>query len=110
MAMMNAGAGEEEEKHATDGKHHKSQVSLQSVEDVWWSNCKGQAAIRRKPEQHEAVYDFADNRISMPRYLAGGMEGAQAGQLVTVKPDLHHHGLAGEVTMYTSVPKRYGNR
>jgi hypothetical protein len=105
MAMMNAEAGntDEESKHISDVQNLKASVTLQNAEDVWWANCKGQAAIRRKPEDHEAVYDFADNRISMPRYL----HGEKAGQLVTVKPDIHHHGGTGEVTMYTRVPKRH---
>lgn len=89
-------------RHFT-GRMHKNPVNVEDVEDLWWANCHGQASIRRKPMEHEAVYDFADCRISMPRELTGG---ARAGQILTVKAHINKDGTKGEVLVHTKAPKR----
>lgn len=81
----------------------KSNIDAPCLEGLWRNN-QGGMSIRRKPMEHEAVFDFGDNRITMPKYLAN----EKAGQLVSCRPVLQAEGTRGYVVMKTKVPHRAG--
>jgi len=81
----------------------KSVIANRDLEELW-HQMPGDSAIRRLPEEHEAVFDFGDSRISMPRYFADsrreGERHLEAGQLLEVKE------RNGRVTLTTHAPRR----
>eukprot|EP00933_Yihiella_yeosuensis_P025477 TRINITY_DN19779_c0_g1_i1.p1 TRINITY_DN19779_c0_g1~~TRINITY_DN19779_c0_g1_i1.p1 ORF type:complete len:663 (+),score=155.30 TRINITY_DN19779_c0_g1_i1:161-2149(+) len=62
----------------------------------------GTSVNRRVPEEHEAVFDFAEARISMPRIIGDDT----AGQLIAVTPKLNSDNSEGDVYLKTQVPRR----
>lgn len=63
----------------------------------------GGAVKRRQPQSHDAVFDFAEARICMPRVIPDN----HAGQLVLVESDLRYGGTEGDILITTTAPRRH---
>eukprot|EP00930_Biecheleria_cincta_P030212 TRINITY_DN20937_c0_g3_i1.p1 TRINITY_DN20937_c0_g3~~TRINITY_DN20937_c0_g3_i1.p1 ORF type:complete len:792 (+),score=219.88 TRINITY_DN20937_c0_g3_i1:179-2554(+) len=77
--------------------------SLAEHREEFLVKSKGAAVKRRPPQPHDAVFDFAEARINMPRRIPDN----HAGQLVMVVPDLRAGGTEGEILISTSLPRRH---
>merc|ERR1712125_124504 len=85
--------------HQGINKHFLDAEALEGVmQDSQASN-----SIKRIPQDHEAVFDFGDNRIYLPRWLRGEC----AGQLVTVDAKLNSAATRGQVAFTLKAPKRF---
>lgn len=87
----------------------KLPLETKSLEKLWKSN-PGDSALRRMPDKHEAVFDFASCRITMPRSFGDekhrGERRLEAGQVLQVDPDLTEDSKGGIVMISTLVPRR----
>jgi len=84
----------------------KNPVSVYDVEDLWWSNSAGTNSVRRRPPEYEAVYDFQDKRITMPRFI----DKQTAGQMIAINAEIDEMRGHGEIILKTKAPLRVANR
>jgi len=80
-----------------------SRRAIQSPEEdrkIMLHRVKGTTVMRRTPEKHEAVFDFGESRISVPRELED-----VAGQLQRIEVDLNDDGT-GNIVLTTQPPRR----
>ncbi|CAE8614714.1 unnamed protein product [Polarella glacialis] len=88
-------------------RQKKAVFTLEDDMEIYLQATKAGTVARRTPEAHEAVFDFNESRISMPKYLSD----SRAGQLVTIAPKLHPvaGGMMGQILVKTMAPIRLCN-
>lgn len=99
--MQTESAGNDDKVVNASPEVAKAAVTARDIEECV-RKTQGGGSIRRVPCDHEEVFDFADSRIYMPKWLRGDC----AGQLVVVEPHIEAGGIRGQVRVLTKVPKR----
>lgn len=98
------GASDEEQpKQEDEDPALQSIKSLAERREEFLVKSNGGAVKRRPPQSHDAVFDFAEARICMPRHIPDN----HAGQLVMVVPELRAGGTEGEILITTTMPRRH---
>ena len=94
---------EDEDQEALEARSHKAILRPEDDRLIMLHKVKGTAVMRRAPQDHEAVLDFGESRISVPREIK-----ETGGQLQKVAVDLNDDGT-GNIVITTQTPRRSCN-
>ncbi|CAE7313049.1 C56G7.3 [Symbiodinium natans] len=94
---------EDEDQVALEARGQKAILRPEDDRLIMLHRVRGEAVMRRVPQDHEAVLDFGESRISVPRKIK-----EKGGQLQKVAVDLNDDGT-GNIVITTQTPRRSCN-
>ena len=94
---------EDEDQEALEARDHKAILRPEDDRLIMLHRVRGEAVMRRTPQDHEAVLDFGESRISVPRGVK-----ENGGQLQKVAVDMNDDGT-GNIVITTQTPRRSCN-
>ncbi|CAE7607738.1 unnamed protein product [Symbiodinium sp. KB8] len=94
---------EDEDREALEARDQKAILRPEDDRLIMLHRVRGEAVMRRAPQEHEAVLDFGESRISVPRGVK-----ENGGQLQKVAVDMNDDGT-GNIVITTQTPRRSCN-
>ena len=94
---------EDEDKEVLEARGQKAILRPEDDRLIMLHRVRGEAVMRRVPQSHEAVLDFGESRISVPREIK-----ETGGQLQKIAVDLNDDGT-GNIIITTQTPRRSCN-